>query len=269
MMELESVIREQDLQDIDTIVIIGNRTYCEPFDLLSGGKKDILQKDLEVMGYLFRDFNSALEPILSKQDELKIRPEDFMDFQLLFPEIENKSCQNAQNLLVSKFCKESHLFEKYFTDITSPLSLRIFCLANLIKHGEYDTIETYYFSQECQTLSENEGMVFLKNIKKDRVRSLVRKLFISREEFWKDFNPKVLKNSFGEQEYEILELNRESYNSALVEQKRSLDNMVIQRTPGAILPRSVHYTKTDTRSENINFDQILKSGGKYVLRAHV
>ncbi len=291
IIELRSIIKERNLKNIDTIVIIGNRTYCEPFDLLSGGKKDILQKDLEATWYLFRDFGTDLEPILPTNDALIIRPEDQPIFQLLFPEIEDRTSQGAQSVLVNKFIKEPHLFGMYLTHPDSPASLRTFCLANLIKNKEYKTIEDYYL-RDCQQFSHDEKSLLLEHVSDSEIKTLVRKLFLTKPNFWKEEEgglfSKVWKD--GEDFYTLLKKSKIAYKNAQELQSKSLDPLIRDGKSGAIMKREI-YTEGRTKvvciwknnSDNDSWRELvthdpfypqilLEKSGKYshfILHAHV
>jgi hypothetical protein len=130
-------LKSTDFRNVDTIVIIWNRTYVEPFDLFAWGKKDLTQDKLTSKGYLYRDFTSQLEPSLPKITSLQIPPRLFQDFQQLFPEIQSTSCQELQTQIQQFFELDEAQFR---AQLFKPL-LTSFCLANLLSRPSRENDE--------------------------------------------------------------------------------------------------------------------------------
>lgn len=282
MMDLEAVFKERNLSDIDTIVIVGNRTYCEPFDLLSGGKKDLTQQLLETRWYQYRDFDYSLSPIIPTSTSLVISPEIYRYLHEIFG-IQSNSCQELQSKLEKLFMENSDLFQKYLTNSSSPASLRTFCLANLIKKKEYSAIEEYSFAN-CITLTPEEKELFLQNTQDSNIKSILRKLFVCKEKLWADTDNKLFDTEF----YSLLKNSRAAYNTAKSLQWNSLDPFINKWENGAILDRKLYFEEKDKSEKNINsnknnsqekeiivrrnFDPNMFRKGKYsrfIIRGHV
>lgn len=120
-----------------------------------------------------------------------------------------------QSFINAYFEKERRLFVEYLD--SENLDLRIFCLANLLKHKEYTPIGTYYLNQ-CKTLAAREKELLLKNIHDPKIKSLLRKLFITKEDLWKKEESELFSQEQQSDFYNLLRQSRIAYKEALAVQ---------------------------------------------------
>ncbi len=186
----------------------------------------------------------------------------------------------VQNYVNAYFQWNPELYTRYLTHN----HFRIYCLDYLLRTNNYDNIEDYYLSSYCTTIPFEEKELLLRYTKREKVKLILQKLIIFRRENWSEDDAWMIKSNIWEKEYEIIKWNQKMYDKAIELQELSLDPMVQNKQEGAILERSTYYwvkkdkesskdehnqNKREKKREYIDFNRILESWGKYILRAHV
>ncbi|MDD5376884.1 MAG: hypothetical protein PHH16_02080 [Candidatus Gracilibacteria bacterium] len=294
----------QDVFDItqgnyETIVIIGNRSYAEGFDVLKSDR-DRTHEDNEAIfeeaSYFQIDYceKSINHPLKIGGLQIEITPSNMEGIASFINRKENNdiittsSPQKAQNQINRFFYEKPEKFKGYFENFGLPVDLRVFSLANLIRLQDYNTIERYYLS-EAATISAEEKILILQNVKDPKIRTILRKLFISREDIWNGEEGELFSREGQQDSYASLKRARIAYKEAMTLQSNSLDPLIKNGEKGAVSDRKLYYeekrepkNERDSESDNNKKDTSLvqkdfhphmfDGGGKYtkfVVRAHV
>ncbi|MBP8016878.1 hypothetical protein KAZ01_02615, partial [Candidatus Gracilibacteria bacterium] len=273
----------------DNVVIVGNRSYANAFQVIGGGiiNKSILDSVEQIQDddYIYLDYNSNGE-IIESRNQLLITPHNYNQLKSLF-HLKHSSIIDFQNHINAYFLQNQELFAKYLN--SSNNDIRFFCLVNLIEKEGIDKIKEYYLEERLEKIEEEEKKILLSNISNLEIKDLVTKLFVTKEEVWKE---SLFENNM--KWYEELKNKRETYNKAVEIQSRSLDETV--KIGEGILARDLLHIEIKKEEKNknkdlenkdleneiekdkwekkeisISLDEIIKNIGsqKYVLPAHV
>ncbi len=197
-------------------------------------------------GVLSFDINENSEYInyKEKKDLLHVENlDEFAQIRALFPEIPSGlAIIDFQNQLRARFIAKKELYTDYLTHHSSPLSLRTFCLANLIKNQGYSIIADYYLIK-CNVFSRQEKTLILEHLEDPKIRTLVRKLFVARPHLWEDEEKELFSKAWnkGEDFYTLLKKSRGAYETASLLQSKSLDPLISTKQYGAILSRTLYF----------------------------
>jgi hypothetical protein len=190
----------------------------------------------------------------------------------------------VQNYVNAYFQWNPEYFSRFLIDKNSSSEMKVFCLASLIKQQDYKSIENYYLSGECTSLSIEEKKIFLKNIKKPEVMKILRRLFVCRGKLWNEEEVEIFK--WQAELYALLKQWRLAYTTATWLQYNSLDPLIKNGSENAVLGRKLYYeeedkdTNPDTKKEqgkkiivqrNFDPDMFHKDWkySKFIIRAHV
>lgn len=205
--------------------------------------------------------------------------EDFKKLQALFPfpDISFDSVIDFQNYLNFFFKNTEGLYWKYLTHKSSSASLRVFCLANLIKLKEYAVIEEYCLNQ-CNSLSAGEKELLLQSVVVQEIKSTIQQIFVSHEELWSDDDRAIFVK------YELLDFydglieKRATYKKAMEIQKRSILSDVAKNNGIKPMEREILSQEITgdfsigfkTKIVHLDFNAILKysATNKYILQDH-
>ncbi|MDD2487116.1 MAG: hypothetical protein PHS92_02005 [Candidatus Gracilibacteria bacterium] len=127
-----------------TVVLVSNRTYSPGFINHAGEDEtkspiDII-KNIENNGFLYIDFNKNAKIIKNKLG-LQVTPDNYLKIRSIFSEIESVTMEDLQNQINIRFHQDPFLFVMFLMDSNiNDNDLHIFCLANLAKMGDSQTI---------------------------------------------------------------------------------------------------------------------------------
>jgi len=167
--------------------------------------------------------------------------------------------------------------------------LKTFCLANLIQQQEYSVLEGYYLSDSCKELSDEEKTLILQNTQDSRIKTLLRKLFVSREALWNDEESGLFSKEWQTEFYDLLKQTKLVYKKVLALQGNSLDPLIKNGNKKAILERKLYFEEEQESENKQDFEEndnrqnkvlvrktfdpdLFHKGGKYpkfIIRAHV
>ncbi|PIQ12116.1 hypothetical protein COW06_03255 [Candidatus Gracilibacteria bacterium CG12_big_fil_rev_8_21_14_0_65_38_15] len=276
-------------REIQNIVILGNRSYCQGF--LNAQENEKISpysavKQLEKDGYLYIEYNSEKRLIKNQKNQILVTPKNYKDLVKKF-RLDHSSIIDFQNKLNVCFIKGIYKY-KVFLDSDNEY-LKTFCLANLIQQQEYSVLEGYYLSDSCKELSDEEKTLILQNTQDSRIKTLLRKLFVSREALWNDEESGLFSKEGQTEFYDLLKQTKLVYKKVLALQGNSLDPLIKNGNKKAILERKLYFEEEQESENKQDFEEndnrqnkvlvrktfdpdLFHKGGKYpkfIIRAHV
>jgi hypothetical protein len=281
--QLSMALQSNDLQNINIICLIHKSNIDGIKDgFFEGDKKSYLPSPLQIStGWIVSiDIDSSWKPINyanwnnmmlrfteANHEELMANLWDHYLMKNIFERLKlwRIPLWEVQNYVNSYFGKDLD----YHSYLEFP-QLRIFCLKNLIRIKRFNAIRDFYFSSECKLITEEEMEILLEYSHIKEVRTIIRKIYILRWEFWLyEKDNSLIEKSLWNDEYERLKSDYKIFLKAVSIQSRSIDIDIREWKIDAIIHQNFVQKNGNNNAIQSNFSNIIESNDSYILPAVV